>query len=241
MLRTAFARYEALQTRDRPEDPRRARAAGQPRDRPARADAAAAGDPRGARRPVHHRRGSRPADVRRARRPAAAPRGGARRGAGPAPAGAARARGDHGLADGALAPRPDPRARRRTSTTRIRRSCATSSNAELAALIARFETDPDDAGARDWSDLDQRMHYIVHLFRVLPRAEDLVRRAVHARADRALPRGRGAGRGALRWRATWRAAGRLDDCGKSGASRSLAGWRSPPCCAWRLISASPSM
>jgi hypothetical protein len=46
-------------------------------------------------------------------------------------------------------------------------------NAELAALIARFETDPDDAGARDWSDLDQRMHYIVHLFRCFHAQEDL--------------------------------------------------------------------
>ena len=46
-------------------------------------------------------------------------------------------------------------------------------NAELAALIARFETEPDDAGARDWSDLDQRMHYIVHLFRCFHEREDL--------------------------------------------------------------------
>jgi hypothetical protein len=39
--------------------------------------------------------------------------------------------------------------------------------AELRELLARFEPiapDPDDCGARDWSDLDQRMHYIVHLF-----------------------------------------------------------------------------
>ena len=38
---------------------------------------------------------------------------------------------------------------------------------ELRELLARFEPvapDPDDCGARDWSDLDQRMHYIVHLF-----------------------------------------------------------------------------
>ena len=38
-------------------------------------------------------------------------------------------------------------------------------NPELNALVARFETDPDVAGARDWSNLDERMHYIVHLFR----------------------------------------------------------------------------
>jgi hypothetical protein len=39
---------------------------------------------------------------------------------------------------------------------------------ELAALLARYEPappDPDDCGARDWSELDQRMHYIAHLFR----------------------------------------------------------------------------
>ena len=80
---------------------------------------------------------------------------GPRRGAGPAPAGAARARGDHGLADGALAPRPDPRARRRTSTTRIRRSCTTSSNAELVgadrALRDRPATTPARATGRTWT------------------------------------------------------------------------------------------
>jgi hypothetical protein len=39
---------------------------------------------------------------------------------------------------------------------------------ELTALLARFEPTPpaaDDCGARDWADLHQRMHYIVHLFR----------------------------------------------------------------------------
>ena len=41
-------------------------------------------------------------------------------------------------------------------------------NAELEALLARYEPVPpavDDCGARDWSVLDQRMHYISHLFR----------------------------------------------------------------------------
>jgi hypothetical protein len=41
-------------------------------------------------------------------------------------------------------------------------------NPELAALVARFEPVPpavDDCGARDWSELQQRMHYISHLFR----------------------------------------------------------------------------
>ncbi|HWJ31185.1 MAG TPA: hypothetical protein VNR59_02490 [Gaiellaceae bacterium] len=40
---------------------------------------------------------------------------------------------------------------------------------ELVGLLARFEPAPpmpDDCGARDWSDLQQRMHYIAHLFRV---------------------------------------------------------------------------
>jgi hypothetical protein len=42
------------------------------------------------------------------------------------------------------------------------------SNADLVALIARFEPAPpavDNCGAQDWSDLHQRMHYISHLFR----------------------------------------------------------------------------
>jgi hypothetical protein len=40
---------------------------------------------------------------------------------------------------------------------------------DLAALIAQFEPAAraaDDCGARDWSELPQRMHYIVHFFRV---------------------------------------------------------------------------
>ena len=39
---------------------------------------------------------------------------------------------------------------------------------DLVELVARFEPVPpdrDDCGARDWSDLDQRLHYISHLFR----------------------------------------------------------------------------
>jgi hypothetical protein len=38
---------------------------------------------------------------------------------------------------------------------------------DLVDMLARFEPvppAPDDCGARDWSDLNQRMHYIVHLF-----------------------------------------------------------------------------
>jgi hypothetical protein len=41
-------------------------------------------------------------------------------------------------------------------------------NEDLAALLARYEPvppAPDDCGATDWSVLEQRMHYIVHLFR----------------------------------------------------------------------------
>jgi hypothetical protein len=52
-------------------------------------------------------------------------------------------------------------------------------DAELAALVARYEPvapAPDDCGARDWSVLEQRMHYIVHLFRT-----------AHERADLATP------------------------------------------------------
>ncbi len=51
-------------------------------------------------------------------------------------------------------------------------------NAELIELLHRFEPAPpapDDCGARDWSDLHQRMHYIVHLFRAFHMREDLSR------------------------------------------------------------------
>jgi hypothetical protein len=49
---------------------------------------------------------------------------------------------------------------------------------ELTELLGLFEPVPparDDCGARDWSDLPQRMHYIVHLFRVFHLSEDLSR------------------------------------------------------------------
>jgi hypothetical protein len=51
-------------------------------------------------------------------------------------------------------------------------------DAELVELLARFEPLPpavDDCGARDWSDLRQRMHYIVHLFRAFHLREELSR------------------------------------------------------------------
>ena len=49
------------------------------------------------------------------------------------------------------------------------------SDEELAALVASFEPahGPDLSGARDWSDLHQRMHYIVHLFRAFHAQQDL--------------------------------------------------------------------
>ena len=52
----------------------------------------------------------------------------------------------------------------------------TLSNRELATLIAQFEPvapAPDHSGARDWSNFDQRMHYIVHLFRAFHARPDL--------------------------------------------------------------------
>ena len=47
---------------------------------------------------------------------------------------------------------------------------------ELTQLLGRFEPvppAPDDCGARDWSDLGQRMHYIVHLFRAFHLHDEL--------------------------------------------------------------------
>ena len=49
---------------------------------------------------------------------------------------------------------------------------------ELAELLARFEPVApavDDCGACDWSDLQQRMHYIVHLFCAFHLSEQLSR------------------------------------------------------------------
>jgi hypothetical protein len=51
------------------------------------------------------------------------------------------------------------------------------SDAELTALVARFEPvapGRDDCGAHDWSEFDQRMHYIVHLFRAFHLHEELL-------------------------------------------------------------------
>ena len=49
-------------------------------------------------------------------------------------------------------------------------------DAELVALLARYEPvapTRDDCGARDWSELAQRMHYISHLFRAFHETESL--------------------------------------------------------------------
>ena len=48
---------------------------------------------------------------------------------------------------------------------------------ELHELVAGFEPAsglPDHSGAHDWADFRQRMHYIVHLFRVFHATEDLL-------------------------------------------------------------------
>ena len=47
---------------------------------------------------------------------------------------------------------------------------------ELAVLVGQYEPVPpgaDDCGARDWSELPQRMHYVSHLFRALHERADL--------------------------------------------------------------------
>jgi hypothetical protein len=51
-------------------------------------------------------------------------------------------------------------------------------NADLRELLARFEPPPpesDDCAVRDWSDLDQRMHYISHLFCAFHEDSELAR------------------------------------------------------------------
>jgi len=50
----------------------------------------------------------------------------------------------------------------------LERELAPPADAALAALLGRYEPVPpalDDCGAKDWSVLDQRMHYLCHLFR----------------------------------------------------------------------------
>ena len=52
----------------------------------------------------------------------------------------------------------------------------TADNAALVALLARYEPVPpavDDCAAEDWSVLDQRMHFIAHLFRAYHERREL--------------------------------------------------------------------
>jgi hypothetical protein len=63
---------------------------------------------------------------------------------------------------------------------------------ELRELLARFEPVPparDDCGARDWSDLHQRMHYIVHLFRAFHLSEQLFEPPFNAAQVASISRG----------------------------------------------------
>ena len=110
-----------------------------------------------------------PGDGRPARRPrpprSSGPRAG--RGRRAARCEPSRARRGHRLVHGAVA--ADARAGaghapRRSVPGRLREPA----DPELAELLGRFEPAPpalDDCGARDWSELPQRMHYISHLFR----------------------------------------------------------------------------
>ena len=191
------ARVHAL--RPTPNDPARSELLllRQPRDRPARADAPAAGDPRGARRARTSPPRSSAGGCAAGAAPAAAARRRRARRAGPGRARRARARADHPLADGALGAGPHPRARARTSTTRTRRRCASSSNAELAALIARFEPSrPRPTTAARATGRTSTSGCTTSSTSSAPstRSADLLRRAVHAGAGRAVPRGVDPGR-----------------------------------------------
>ena len=77
------------------------------------------------------------------------------------------ARGDHRVVLWS-SPYPGPRAGARNAPRgRLSGRARRAARSELTELLARFEpasAGHDDCGARDWSDLDQRMHYIVHLF-----------------------------------------------------------------------------
>ncbi|MEA2192518.1 MAG: hypothetical protein QOI73_2639 [Solirubrobacteraceae bacterium] len=66
-------------------------------------------------------------------------------------------------------------------------------DADLTALLHRFEPPlpaPDDTAARDWSDFDQRMHYIAHLFRAFHLHDELLGPAFTAEQVLALSAGR---------------------------------------------------
>jgi hypothetical protein len=63
---------------------------------------------------------------------------------------------------------------------------------DLVELLARFEPAPpasDDCGAREWSELDQRMHYIAHLFRAFHLRRELSREPFTAEQVAAFGRG----------------------------------------------------
>jgi hypothetical protein len=47
-------------------------------------------------------------------------------------------------------------------------------DAELMAVFARFDTGVPGTAASDWSDFDQRMRYIAHLFRAYHLHEELL-------------------------------------------------------------------
>ena len=147
----------------------------------------AAGDPRGARCRARNEGGSGAACVRIAfpldgalvvgRPGSGGGRYRRRRGRLPANLEQTRTRGDHGLVHGhdaagavlALGTHLDD------DYPEVLKEPA---DAELIELLARFEPvagAPDDCGARDWSDLQQRMHYIVHLFRAFHLDEQLSR------------------------------------------------------------------
>jgi hypothetical protein len=52
----------------------------------------------------------------------------------------------------------------------------TPKHTDLIEFLARLEPaspGADDCGAKDWSDLSQRMHYVSHLFRALHERADL--------------------------------------------------------------------
>ena len=76
--------------------------------------------------------------------------------------------GHHPVLHGPLAARRRARARSQPRRDQCPEVLRAPENAELDQLLARYEQEPpaiDDYGARDWSELEQRMHYISHLFR----------------------------------------------------------------------------
>ena len=86
-----------------------------------------------------------------------------------------------------------------TCSTRTPRSCARSATRSWRRWSRSFEPagGVDRSGAIDWSDLHQRMHYIVHLFRVFHEQHDLFDAPFTPAAGGAVPRGRDPGRRAL--------------------------------------------